>query len=139
MPLAQIGAVIALALSALPPPPETVVFETKMYGTVTLDHRAHLARRVACRSCHGEGPVRKLAGSFGPKVAHDRCRGCHLEISRGPTDCRGCHVKPPPPPVEVAAAPLEEKAVVTVASHQAGAAAVQPIPGPAVLAPGPEV
>ena len=61
MPLAQIGAVIALALSALPPPPDKVVFQTRMYGAITVDHRLHLANRVSCRKCHGD--AKHMAGS----------------------------------------------------------------------------
>ncbi len=123
MPAVQLGALLALALSAsaqdplvaagrppaaavlgaippagavmmgaLPPPPGKVVLETKTYGTVTVDHAAHLARKTACRSCHGDGPVSKIA--FTPKQAHDTCRACHADMQRGPTDCRGCHVLP---------------------------------------------
>jgi hypothetical protein len=77
-------------IEALPPPPTTVTRQTKMYGSVTIDHAAHLARRVACKACHGPGPVRPIV--FTPRVAHDRCRGCHTQIARGPTSCNGCHV-----------------------------------------------
>jgi hypothetical protein len=41
---------------------------------------------------------------FTPKIAHDRCIGCHRESSAGPQKCAGCHVKPPPTPEEIAAA-----------------------------------
>src|SRR5690242_20384849 len=53
-------------LNALPPPPEVVVRQTRYYGTVTIDHRAHLARRSPCVGCHGPGPVTKL--EFTPKI-----------------------------------------------------------------------
>jgi hypothetical protein len=79
------------ALSALNPPPQTVVLETKSFGTVTVDHKAHLARRASCKGCHGPGPVSKI-GRFEPRVAHDRCTGCHKEEKRGPTGCRDCHL-----------------------------------------------
>lgn len=94
-----------LALGSLPPPPAVVVRETRYYGNVTIDHRAHLARRAACRSCHGPGPVTKL--SFTPKVAHERCIGCHKEEAKGPVACQGCHVKAAPkaPPQALAVAP----------------------------------
>lgn len=92
-----------LAEAALPPPPTTVVRQTRYYGTVTIDHRAHLARRAPCKSCHGPGVVSKLA--FTPKIAHGRCIGCHEEVAKGPTKCAGCHVQAPkPPPTDVAAA-----------------------------------
>lgn len=91
----------SMVMGALPTPPGKVVLETKTYGTVTVDHAAHLARRTACRSCHGDGPVSKIG--FTPRQAHETCRGCHADMKRGPVDCRGCHVLPPKP-VEVSAA-----------------------------------
>lgn len=91
-------------LQALPPPPTIIVRETRYYGTVTIDHRVHLARRASCKSCHGPGPVSKLV--YTPKVAHARCIGCHQERAKGPTACQGCHVKTAPKPAQlVAAAP----------------------------------
>jgi hypothetical protein len=98
-----------VVLEALPPAPSIVVRETRYYGTVTIDHRAHLARRAACKTCHDPGPIRKL--TFTPKVAHDRCIGCHTQVAKGPTNCQGCHVKPPPAPAPVvaAAAPVAQE------------------------------
>jgi hypothetical protein len=83
--------------AALPPAPDRVYLETRSYGTVTLDHRAHLARRVACRACHGPGPVSRI--EFTPRSAHESCRACHVTANRGPTSCRDCHVQPAEPPV----------------------------------------
>jgi hypothetical protein len=85
-----------MAAAALPPPPTTVIRETRYYGTVTIDHRAHLARRASCKTCHGPGVVSKIV--YTPKIAHQRCIGCHEEQAKGPTRCQGCHVRPPPPP-----------------------------------------
>ena len=79
----------SVVMGALPTPPKKVVLQTKTYGTITVDHAAHLARRTACRSCHGDGPVAKI--SFTPRQAHDTCRACHVDLKAGPTDCRGCH------------------------------------------------
>jgi hypothetical protein len=90
-----------LLLEALPPPPTTVVRNTNYFGTVTIDHAAHLRRHAHCGRCHDPGPVGKI--QFTPKVAHTRCIGCHQEVAKGPTKCQGCHVKPEPPPVQVAA------------------------------------
>jgi hypothetical protein len=88
----------------LPPAPKKVVLETSYFGNVTVDHEAHLKRGFHCTACHDPGRVKKIA--FTPKIAHDRCRGCHVELAKGPTDCRSCHVLPPPPqPTAVAAAP----------------------------------
>jgi hypothetical protein len=90
--------------AALPPAPEKVVLDPGYFGAVTLDHRAHLARRATCKACHGPGPVTKL-GRLPPARAHQACRGCHQELAKGPTECRGCHlVKPPVPETAIAAA-----------------------------------
>jgi hypothetical protein len=92
-----------MILEALPPPPIKVVRHTRYFGTVTIDHRAHLKRRAACRSCHGEGAVTKI--TFTPQIAHERCIGCHQQAAAGPTGCRECHVKEPePPPQQLAKA-----------------------------------
>lgn len=83
----------SVVMTALPPPPSKVVRTTRTYGTITLDHAAHLERKISCKSCHGGGPVTKIA--FTPRLAHDTCRGCHVQVAKGPTDCRGCHVVAP--------------------------------------------
>lgn len=93
---------------ALPPAPGLVVRQTSYYGTVTIDHRAHLARRISCKACHGPGPVTKI--EFTPRVAHERCVGCHRVEARGPRDCKGCHVKPAEPPPTVTAKAEEKPA-----------------------------
>jgi hypothetical protein len=82
--------VLESAQGALAPAPDKVVRQTRSFGTVTIDHGAHLARRSACKTCHGPGPVTKL--EFTPKVAHERCIGCHREQQRGPMKCRECHI-----------------------------------------------
>jgi hypothetical protein len=114
-----IGAAMAVLVAALPPPPETVVRETKSYGTVTIPHAKHLALRVACRDCHGAGRIRKV--KFTPRSAHTACRSCHVERQAGPVDCKGCHTLPPKT-IEVAvAAPAVE--------------AQAPAPRPSILDP----
>jgi hypothetical protein len=99
--VAVFGAWLAL-LVALPRPPDKVVRTTRYFGVVVVDHRAHLARRSPCRSCHGEGAVGKLV--LPPRIAHERCLGCHWEKARGPTHCHECHLDPaslqPPPAPE---------------------------------------
>lgn len=121
-----------LVPQALPPAPHLVVRQTGYYGTVTIDHRAHLARRVTCKACHGPGPVTKI--EFTPRVAHERCVGCHRVAQRAPTECRGCHVLPPAdaPPV-VAAAPAGKAAG---AAGEAVAGDASPA-GPALAAAAP--
>ena len=68
--------------SAMPTPPKTVVRHT-YFGDVTIDHEAHLARHARCVQCHGSGPIRKIK-RFTPKVAHERCVGCHQQANKGP-------------------------------------------------------
>lgn len=87
---------ITAGLLAVAPMPDQVELETKSFGTVRLDHAAHVARRVACASCHGPGTPAKL-GRLAPRDAHARCVTCHKEAKKGPTSCRQCHaVKPSP-------------------------------------------
>jgi hypothetical protein len=99
-------AAILLASAIAASPPQKVTFETS-YGTVTLDHAAHISRRSACDSCHGPGQ----ATAFKFPSAHDAhaaCQSCHEQEKRGPTECAGCHVKPaaePPRALAAASAP----------------------------------
>lgn len=144
---AVVGAIppaTSVMMGALPPPPTKVVLETKTYGTVTVDHAAHLARRTACRSCHGDGPVSKIG--FTARQAHDTCRACHVDMQRGPTDCRGCHVLPPtvtaaapaePPPAATAlpAPPPPASAGAPVTATSRGAAATGGAITPSASAP----
>jgi len=98
-------AVQDLVEQAQAPAPTIVELKTGYYGTVTVNHAAHLERKAHCKDCHGPGRVGPI--EFTPKLAHDRCRSCHSERKQGPTDCRGCHVLPPPAP-EAAEAPAKE-------------------------------
>ena len=91
------------ALGALAPAPDTVVRTTRSFGVVTIDHRAHLARKAHCNACHDPGPVTKIV--YTPRIAHERCISCHRDQQAGPTRCRECHeVKPPPKPETLQAA-----------------------------------
>ena len=131
------------ALAALAPAPEKVVRTTRSFGTVTIDHRAHLARKAHCIDCHGPGAVTKIA--FTPRIAHDRCIGCHREQKRGPMNCRECHdVKPAPlPATTLAKAPSAEsgqagqsgqaaaKSTALSSAAPAGAAVASPSAPPA--------
>ncbi len=88
---------------AMPPAPTVIARPTRYYGTVTFDHAGHVARRARCETCHGPGRVTKVF--FTPKLAHERCIGCHKEEAKGPTRCQTCHVKTAPPPTQLAATP----------------------------------
>lgn len=122
--------VLDATAQALPPAPTLVVRKTRYYGTVTFDHRGHLARRAPCASCHGVGQVTKI--EFTPKEAHDRCIGCHREEQAGPTACKDCHVKDTP--AAVLAIPGAGQPAATPSTPVAGAAVPPstPVAGAAV-------
>ncbi len=128
----------SLVEGALPPPPERVVLVTKGFGTVTVNHKAHLALRVHCAACHGPGPVTKLH-PMQVRVAHERCIGCHRETEKAPQGCRGCHVVAPPAPApsKVAAASTGAAAAVTLAAASPAAAAANPARAASSSAAGP--
>ena len=110
------------ALGALAPAPDKVVRATRSFGTVTIDHKAHLARKAHCKDCHGAGPVAKI--EFTPRIAHDRCLGCHREEKRGPMKCRECHSVP-----DSAAPPAQQlagKAPAAAAGQKLAAAGTTP-------------
>lgn len=83
------AAIAAVALAAGMPEAPTRVRYTLDKGDVVFDHAAHVARRETCRSCHGEGPVRKV--ELDKKAAHVLCVGCHLSRKAGPKACTQCH------------------------------------------------
>jgi hypothetical protein len=117
--------------AVLPPPPHKVTLENS-YGTVTVTHAAHLARRVACKACHGPGPIQKI-GRFQPRQAHDACRACHVQLAKGPTACQGCHVKRTTVEPVLAVGPTPGSAQQKARDSSAPA----PLPGPAGFAAAP--
>lgn len=90
---ASSAAMLALALSGLPTPPNEVVFPAERFGKVVFDHKEHLELRITCRTCHGAGQVGKIG--FTTQAAHGTCRACHQELSRGPIGCGECHERQP--------------------------------------------
>jgi hypothetical protein len=120
------GTTDALLLQALPPPPDSVTLDAS-YGAVTFSHSGHLSRRTRCVACHGQGAVTKV--DFTPKVAHQRCKGCHREEKRGPLGCRDCHAVAPAPGLEATRTTLAQAGTAPAATgRQRGGA-----PGPASL------
>jgi hypothetical protein len=103
-----------LVLEGLSPKPLVVERKTDTYGTVTIDHEKHLQLRAPCQRCHDPGPVTKI--DFKPKIAHQRCIGCHKELQAGPSHCMGCHVKTVPSKALADAAPEGSTDKVVVAS-----------------------
>jgi hypothetical protein len=114
-----------LVLQALAPAPDTVTLEAS-YGAVTFSHSGHLARRTRCIACHGEGVVSKV--DFTPKVAHQRCKGCHREERRGPLGCRDCHAVAPQPGSAPATATVAQATTGSTARTRSGGP-----PGPSTL------
>jgi hypothetical protein len=130
--------VFEMTLRGLPPPPSVIVRQTRYFGTVTIDHAAHLQRRSACVKCHGPGKVTKL--EFTPKVAHERCIGCHIEEKAGPTKCTDCHVKSDPQqaaptPKAIGAPPSAETTAVALATAGTRAPPSAPTRVPESVAP----
>jgi predicted CXXCH cytochrome family protein len=83
-----LASLVALSAGALPQPPTKVKYVASK-GDVTFDHAAHVARRETCRTCHGEGPARKI--ELEKKSAHALCLGCHAQKRSGPRGCTECH------------------------------------------------
>lgn len=93
---------------------DQVVFETKM-GKVTFMHKAHVDRKVECKTCHHKddagkeqacGTCHKATDTAGgaPKLQtavhgkdnkSGRCLDCHLKDAnkKAPTKCTDCHKK----------------------------------------------
>lgn len=61
----------------------------ELKNRVKFKHRDHMAATGTCSKCHENG-VGKIPG-FGKEWAHKNCKGCHVELGKGPTKCSGCH------------------------------------------------
>jgi hypothetical protein len=75
---------LAVAESAIASPE---IIELK--NRIKFKHKAHMALVGTCSKCHVQG-VGKIAG-FGKEWAHKNCKGCHVEMGKGPIKCSGCH------------------------------------------------
>jgi Pyruvate/2-oxoacid:ferredoxin oxidoreductase delta subunit len=65
-------------------------------GEVIFTHSKHLnsLQRAECTLCHKiEHPtLEKIQSRFeNHRVAHSFCKGCHLNLGMGPTECHQCH------------------------------------------------
>ncbi|MBL0226332.1 MAG: cytochrome c3 family protein [Geobacteraceae bacterium] len=65
-------------------------------GEVIFTHSKHLIslKRAECILCHKiENPtLEKIQSRFdNHRVAHSFCKGCHLKLGMGPTECHQCH------------------------------------------------
>ena len=59
---------------------------------VSFKHKAHVEALKECKKCHDTPAGGKIAG-FGKEFAHKKCKECHAEMKKGPTNCKGCHTK----------------------------------------------
>lgn len=79
--------------------PASIKMDVKM-GAVTLDHAKHQGL-TDCATCHHTGDYAKCKSCHdvdpkapkSKKAFHDNCKNCHKEMKKGPTKCKGCHVK----------------------------------------------
>ena len=106
------GGIISIAIAQ----PDNVTIDNqypkKLKGPVTLSHKLHIDKGIACTECHHtwkkeETPAPKKCavchkaddtGETGLKHAyHTKCQGCHKDLAKqgkeaGPTTkCVGCH------------------------------------------------
>jgi hypothetical protein len=65
----------------------------EMKKGVTFKHKAHADALKDCTKCHEKAEGGKIAG-FGKDLAHRKvCKDCHIQMNKGPTNCKGCHTK----------------------------------------------
>jgi hypothetical protein len=64
----------------------------EMKKGVTFNHKHHADVLKDCKKCHEKAEGGKIAG-FGKDIAHKKCKECHSEMKKGPTNCKGCHSK----------------------------------------------
>jgi hypothetical protein len=58
---------------------------------VVFNHKAHSEALNDCTKCHAAATGGKIEG-FGKDLAHAKgCKGCHVEMKKGPTACKECH------------------------------------------------
>jgi hypothetical protein len=58
---------------------------------VKFNHKAHQEKLGGdCTKCHATKAGGKIEG-FGKDFAHKTCKGCHIEMGKGPTQCKDCH------------------------------------------------
>lgn len=84
-------AVTAFAGVTFAASPEIIELPASM-GKVTFNHKQHQERLKDCTKCHASATGGKIEG-FGKDVAHKTCKGCHVEMKKGPTSCKECHKK----------------------------------------------
>ncbi|OGT99157.1 MAG: cytochrome C [Geobacteraceae bacterium GWB2_52_12] len=61
----------------------------EMKKGIKFDHKLHKAAVSDCKKCHEKG-AGKIEG-FGKDWSHKNCKGCHVDMKKGPTSCKECH------------------------------------------------
>jgi len=61
------------------------------FGKVTFPHVKHVTLLKDCAKCHSGTPG-KIA-EMNKDWAHKTCKGCHVEMKKGPVGCKDCHKK----------------------------------------------
>ena len=65
----------------------------EMKKGVSFKHKVHADSINDCTKCHAKAEGGKIEG-FGKDSAHKKaCKDCHTEMTKGPTNCKGCHTK----------------------------------------------
>lgn len=70
---------------------DVIDLQTPM-GKIIFQHKLHQERLKGCTKCHTTPAGGKIVG-FGKEFAHRTCKGCHIEMGKGPTSCKVCHQK----------------------------------------------
>ena len=60
-------------------------------GAVTFSHKEHQELLKGCKKCHAT-PKGKI-DELGKDWAHKTCKGCHVDMKKGPVKCAECHKK----------------------------------------------
>jgi len=62
----------------------------EMKKGIKFNHKTHSELLKDCTKCHAKAEGGKIEG-FGKDFAHKSCKGCHVEMKKGPTSCKDCH------------------------------------------------
>ncbi|ABL01102.1 cytochrome c7 [Pelobacter propionicus] len=85
-------AMLALSVFAASAFASDVIEFPSSIGKVTFTHKAHQELLKDCQKCHASPAGGTIAG-FDKDWAHKTCKGCHVEMKKGPVSCKECHKK----------------------------------------------
>lgn len=84
----QITFILCISLSATAMAADIVELPASQ-GKVAFPHKKHQDMLKDCMKCHEKGPG-KIA-DLGKAWAHTVCKGCHMDMKKGPVACSECH------------------------------------------------